>query len=251
MKYLILSIFLVLITTSCDRLVPNNGKVKKPNSTKKEKIYNGKRKNYLDGKLTSIVTYKDSLKNGEAINYYPDGNVNIIFNYKDNKKHGDFKWFYENGKLYEDGSYKNGKKHGLFKRYTKTGKLSSEMTWFDGLPCKGLKEYDDNGQLKATPKIVVKHKNTIKLDNTYTIEFSLNDNRKNVKFYEGYLGDNNSFSSHFIAIDGSGGKGIIEYYVNPGTYIMKTITIIAEVKTKDNNFYIITKDVNIAAENRF
>ncbi|MDT8412645.1 MAG: hypothetical protein RQ875_09305 [Vicingaceae bacterium] len=250
MKYFTLFTFLVLTLSSCDRIFPNYGKEKKKNKEKKEKIYDGIRKNYLDGKLASTVTYKDSVKNGVAINYYPDGKINMEFNYKDNMKDGPFKWYYENGVLYLEGNYEKNEKEGIFKMYRDNGQLKSEMPWHKGLPCVGLKEYYESGKLKPVPKIIVKHKNTVKLDNKYTLEFSLSDNSKNATFYDGYLGEKNSFANHFVALDGKKGKASLTYFVVPGKFMMKSSTIVAKLKTRDDNYYILTKEINVTAENR-
>ena len=175
--HFILPILSILFFCSCDDMASSEN-IK---DIKSKKIYNGVRKNYLNGKLASTVTYKDSLKNGIAINYYPSGKVNMEFNYKDNKKDGPHKWYHENGKIYLEGNYTDGKKNGVFKLYRDNGTLKSEMPWSNDNPCVGLIEYTPSGKKIPTPKIIVKQKNTVKLDGKCAFSFSLSDKSKNVK----------------------------------------------------------------------
>lgn len=246
--YIILFTFLF---SSCDYIKSSSDAESNDTPEEKEKIYNGVRKNYIKGKLASTVTYKDSLKNGPAINYYPDGKVNMEFTYKDGKKDGPYKWYYENGKIYIEGQYKEGEKDGLFKMYRKNGNLKAEMPWHNGMACVGLKEYFDSGNEKPVPSLIIKQKNTIRLDNLYTLEIKLSEKVNGAKFFEGSLGENESFSDYYPPLNTEKGKAIKQFYVSRGQVIMQTITIIAKIKTKDNNFHIITKKVNLSIENRF
>lgn len=248
MKKLIYISLIFILFTSCDELrKPENSTSK---TDQKEKVYNGVQKNYLKGKLASTVTYKDSLKNGPATNFYPDGKVNMEFVYKNNQKHGPFKWYYENGKIYQEGNYSKGRKEGIFKTYRKNGTLKSVMPWHNDNPCVGLKEYFESGNEKEVPHIIVNHKNTIKLDNKYVLNIKLSDGSKNVKFYEGKLGEQNSFLDYYPELPGKKGIARIEFYVPPGQLIMQTLTIIGVIKTRDKNYHILTKTVNISIENR-
>ena len=171
------------------------------------------------------------------------------FNYKDNKKHGEYKWYYKNGKIYIEGNYSNGKKHGIFKTYRDNGKLKAEMPWNKGIPCVGLKEYFESGNLKPVPRLVIKHNNTIKLDNFYSLDVSLSDN-SNASFYEGSIDKEGCFNDYYPKINIRKNRGEKSFYVAPGQLIMRTLTIIAKIKTRDKNFHIIKKNINISAENR-
>ena len=215
-----------------------------------KKIYNGVRENFIKGKLASTVTYKDSLKNGPAKNYYPSGKINMVFNYKNNVKNGAYKWYFENGKIYLEGDYKDGEKDGVFKMYRENGKLKSEMPWYRGKPCVGLKEYFASGKLKPTPKLTARQINTIKLDNRLKIELKLSENSKYADFYEGYLGENESFSDIFVELDKKNGKAYRVIFLEKGGFMMKRMTFIATFETKDKNFYILKKYVNVSADNR-
>ncbi len=242
----ILILFTILLC-SCEYIQPST---ESSENDKSKKVYNGIRKNYLDGKIASTVTYKDSLKNGAAINYYPDGKVNMEFNYKDNLKHGAYKWYYENGKLYLEGNYLRGEKDGVFKMYRENGTLKSEMPWSDGNPCIGLKEYTESGKLKPSPIIKVKKINTVKLNGQCEFHFKLSDGSKTAKFYEAKLNEDKSFAPYFPGIKGKNGKAKLIEYVPRGSYVMKTLSIVASLKTRDKNFYIIEKKINVAIENR-
>lgn len=247
-KYLniYLSILSVVLISSCELFDIEDVSFKKE---KNLKVYNGVRKNYIKGKLASTVTYKDSLKNGPAINYYPNGKINMKFNYKNNLKDGDYEWFYENGNLYISGQYTEGEKDGLFKTYRKNGTLKAEMPWNSGNPCKGLKEYFESGNLKPAPIIVVKHRNTVKLDGKYVLEMQLSDKSKNASFFEGGI-EGGCLSNYYITISTIKGKGKHEFHIYPGNFLMTTIPIVAKVETRDKNIYVLEKKINIAEDNR-
>ncbi|MCB0402075.1 MAG: hypothetical protein KDD41_08330 [Flavobacteriales bacterium] len=248
MKKALYTILCCMTLTACDDMLKKSDS--QETKEKEEKIYNGVRKNYLNGKLASTVTYKDSLKNGPAFNYYPDGKVNMEFHYKDNQKHGPYKWYYENGKLYQEGEYLNGKKEGVFKTYRKNGKLKSSMPWHEDNPCTGLVEYFESGNIKEVPKLIVTHNNTIKLDEQYQLNLKISDGTKNVQYYEGRLEKNGCFEGSFIPIKSKKGKGTLSFYVGRGQMIMQSIYIVAKVQTRDKNFYLLTKTVNLSIENR-
>ncbi len=235
----------LVILNSCNFIESSNNS---PNNS--EKIYNGIRKNYLKGKLASTVTYKDSLKNGPAINYYPNGKVNMEFNYKNNKKDGEYKWYYENGNVYLEGNYTQGEKNGTFNIYRENGTLKSKMPWYNGNPCVGLKEYSPSGKLKPTPKIIVNQINTIKLNGQCKFDFKFSNKSKTVKFYEENLDENSSFHAYFSPMPGSKGKASLTIKVLKGTYTMRTLSIVASQKTADKNYYIVEKKINISLENR-
>ncbi len=247
--YYLLIISILISIMSCDIV-----EFTKTNQTTQikptEEIYDGVKKNYEKGKLVSSVTYKDSLKNGPAFNYYSNGNINMKFYYKNNLKNGPFKWYYENGKIYLEGEYKNDRKNGVFRLYSRNGNLQSEMKWIEDNPCVGLKEYTENGNIIETPKIIVNHINTIKLNQKYKIQLTTSKNTKNIKYYEGYLKDEGVFPDYFSELNSENGTCTITYDIPPGTYLMKTITIIAKIKAKDKNYYILKKDIDIAVENR-
>jgi hypothetical protein len=238
---------LFLLFYACDDF---NTPEKKNNKVSK-KVYNGIKKNYLKGKLASTISYKDSLKNGPAVNYYANGSVNMEFHYKNNKKEGNYKWYFENGALYLEGNYSSGKKEGIFSLYRDNGTLKSEMPWSKDLPCVGLKEYTPSGKLKSSPTVKVTEVNTAKLNGKCVYHLKLSNNSKNVKFYESKLNENKSFDPFFPQIDGKKGKAALTVYVPKGSYMMKTISIVAYQQATDKNYYVIQKNVNVALENRY
>lgn len=240
-------LFFLLILFSCDNISDNEKKTGK----KKKIIYNGVKENYKEGKLVSTITYKDSLKNGPSYNYYPNGNISMEFNYVNNIKHGIYKWFFENGKPYLVGEYKNGEKDGVFKRYNKSGQLIAEMPWKKGYPCKGLIEYNSRGEIKATPKIIVTHKNTLKLNNHYEISFRLSNDKKNVSYYEGPLEEGIYLPDYRAKIpEAKKGKLNINFDLPKGMYIMNSFSIIAKYKTRNGDYYICEEKVDLSIENR-
>ena len=80
---------------------------------------------YQDGKIRSIVNYKDNLRHGECIFYREDGTIEKIKNFKDNKPHGKWEVYRENGILKRTQNFKDGRFHGEQKYYDKNGNLWS------------------------------------------------------------------------------------------------------------------------------
>ncbi len=104
---------------------------------------------YPDGKLKSVVNYKDGNVDGEAFFYYDkspetkmaettfdddllngvyteywqNGAVKAELNYEDGKLYGKAKYYYPNGKIKIEGKYKKGEKKGKWLFYDQKGNV--------------------------------------------------------------------------------------------------------------------------------
>jgi len=102
-----------------------------------------------DFKKTEEGNYKDGVKDGEWIAYYPGGRIPaVVSHYKNGKLHGSMKQYSRRGKLLSEIDYKNGLKHGSFKIYDKRGKVLSEKKFEHGMQ---IIEGQKNGQGSFTP----------------------------------------------------------------------------------------------------
>jgi len=78
---------------------------------------------HLDFQLKGKGTYKNGLKHGTWIDFYPGGEIpTVVSPYKDGKLHGKYKQYSRTGKLQHEISYQKGLKHGPFIMYDKDGK---------------------------------------------------------------------------------------------------------------------------------
>ncbi len=104
---------------------------------------------YPDGKLKSVVNYKDGNVDGEAFFYYDkspetkmaettfdddllngvyteywqNGAIKAELNYEDGKLYGKAKYYYPNGKIKIEGKYKKGEKKGKWLFYDQKGNV--------------------------------------------------------------------------------------------------------------------------------
>jgi antitoxin component YwqK of YwqJK toxin-antitoxin module len=87
-----------------------------------------------DYKITEEGDYKEGLKDGEWIAYYPGGKVPVVIsNYKDGELNGVMKQYSRRGKLLQEMNYKDGLKHGKFIMYDKRGKVLVERQYSFGM----------------------------------------------------------------------------------------------------------------------
>ena len=240
MKILQFTIIAVLVIgfTSC------NSSKEEPDKPVNEKVANGVNKNYIDGKLASEVTYKDGVKNGKAINYYPDGTINMEFNYKNGKKHGVYKWYHEDGTLYRESFYNEGLTDSTETIY-QNGKIKSISHWKDDLPGIGLVEYKSNGEERNLPTIQVKKINEIKTKGIYTMELRLSDDSKKVKFFEGELVDGRYLPSYLEAVYVEDGVGKYVLSVPPGAIVEGTFNFVARKKMNSKNILVLQKEIYV------
>jgi antitoxin component YwqK of YwqJK toxin-antitoxin module len=113
---------------------------------------------YYDGKLKSRESYKEGMKDGFSLQYYPggslfdktewrndlkdgiweqyfeDGSVSLRATYKDGKLTGDFNVYYSNGHAMIKGFYSNDKREGSWTYYNENGSMNQEVSYTDGHP---------------------------------------------------------------------------------------------------------------------
>lgn len=132
------------------------------------------------------INYIDGKKDGIAREYYKSGKLKQEISYVMGSKEGLSKMYHTDGKTtYKEAYYKNNHIY-LRKYFYKDGKLKSEASYVDDKPSIDLKEYYKSGKLKTKyPKIVVKENDDTALYNRVTLEITLSEKRKNVKFYLG------------------------------------------------------------------
>ncbi len=249
LKPRIIIVLIAVFISSCE-FIPG----KKDNSDEK-KTETGKtdiqvqKRYYDDGTIKSELPVKNKKRHGVAKKYYLTGKLNTSITYFNNVKHGESIWYYKSGKPYRVTSYYNGKRHGLQKKYYENGKLMSEVTYLKNFPQPGLKEYSKDGKLKTKyPKIRFNEIDKTAFENKHILQFSMSDKTKKVKFFSRIISEEKDTT--YVELPSKSGLGKLESYVPPGNFIMKKLTIYAEVTTKLRNPYITKATYNLSVENR-
>lgn len=88
---------------------------------------------YPDSTVAEMINYKNGIKNGEWIKYYPDGSIIFRTNYVNGKLNGNFEAFFKDGKLEVSGRYKSGLRDGLWMINNKDGSPRFRVEYADGM----------------------------------------------------------------------------------------------------------------------
>lgn len=147
-----LSIFLFLI--ACSDV---------PTSTSAEVVYNQDPYNdvmtifYPDSKtVKQTFEMRDSIKQGEAVQFYETGEVNTIIQFDKGLKQDTAVYYRRSGGIYRKTPYIDDEKHGLQTGYYDSGDIMFEMPYRNGRPVPGLREFSEAGELILEPEIVFK-----------------------------------------------------------------------------------------------
>jgi len=194
-------------------------------------------KNYTNGKLTSIVHFKDSIAEGEARNFYSSGKLASVFYYKHGKLEGKAMKYYPSGKIYRIRWYVNGKLQDTVKKYYESGKLMSTQVYKDGMPSTDLKEYSLSGKLISNyPTLVFTLKNSADFYKRKLLEFKLSNGSNVVRYYYGPLTDGKYLNPQATPIGQSGNKGQIPLQPED---LGRKLVVIAKYITPLQNVYLI------------
>ncbi|MCZ8355902.1 MAG: toxin-antitoxin system YwqK family antitoxin [Cyclobacteriaceae bacterium] len=226
---------------------------KKEEAVKKEKVKDGLFvSHFKNGKVKQEIPMKDGKQNGLAKEYYQHGKLAKEIEYKNGVKDGFVKQYYENGKIAFHQNYKNGKQHGKQERFKEDGNLWSVSYFVEDEPCKGLVEYTSkNEPRKKYPTIVVQPVNNLYKNGTYALNLSMSDKTRAVEFYIGDLDKNGCIdwtNVEYVLKEKSSSVATLDFQMPQGTFIMKTINIIAKVKTLQGNYYITERKYNVSVE---
>ena len=206
---------------------------------------------YKDGSLASEITYKDKKRHGYAKGYYPDGSLQGEFNYAEGELHGINKIYYQGAGVFRETPYTMGKMDGIQKQYRKNGSLLAEIPYkMDELGL-GTKEYTPEGKVKKQlPSLKVEHIDEILKTGRYIVRISLSEKHKETTFYLGELTEG-KYKGEMLRFTPSK-KGVLEliYPLPPGAFIMETVHVVAETKTKMDIPILLSTKVNIAIENK-
>ena len=194
-------------------------------------------RNYKNGKLSSIVHFRDSIAEGEAQNFYSDGNLASVFYYKHGKLDGKAIKYYPSGKVYRIRWYVDGKLQDTVKKYYETGALMSTQVYKDNMPSTDLKEYMPNGKLITNyPTLVFTLKNSADFYKRKLLEFKLSNGSNVVRYYYGPLTEGKYLDPHATPIGQLGNKGQIPLQPEDSG---RKLYVVAKYITPLQNVYII------------
>lgn len=134
----------------------------------------GLRKTYREEE-SIVETFKNDVKNGPTIYYYPGGRIKSEVNFVNGLEEGLSKEYAEDGRIITLTTYRSGyitqreringyiegdKKHGIWKTFYPNGQLQSEGYYKRGVEHGYFKEYDASGNLTITTK----YENGVKIE---------------------------------------------------------------------------------------
>ena len=102
------------------------------------------------GMIKNKITFKDNRPDGYTVTYFENGKVNEEGIWKNNRWVGNYKLNYENGTVQHEFHYNStGKRDSLNKYYYPNGQLMIEGNWTNGKQSGLTTEYYDDGTIKA------------------------------------------------------------------------------------------------------
>ncbi len=104
----------------------------------------------FDGNVITRETYKDGKREGPVITYFDSGKKAEIVNYINDQKVGEWLQFYESGKHKARGEYKNGSLQGEVIYYEPDGKISAKGSYLKGLMHGTWYYFDDRMEVEKT-----------------------------------------------------------------------------------------------------
>lgn len=99
------------------------------------------------GDTLRIVNFKNNLREGKALSYFPGGSISQESTFINNQLEGMVTSYYEDGKIRDQTTFRNNKPDGLSESFFPNGKTKSKINFqagqFDGT----YEEFDENGRL--------------------------------------------------------------------------------------------------------
>ena len=98
--------------------------------------------------LCMKANYKNGMRNGEAIYYYPSGEVAAKGVMKDNEIQGKLTQYYPTEEIYQEFSIENGSAEGPSKTFYKDGSIKREIIYCEGAACGLMTGYYPGGEIE-------------------------------------------------------------------------------------------------------
>lgn len=219
---------------------------KKPEQ--KGKFTGTKEDHYANGKLKTSVSYKEGIRDGEAISYYDNGKLCMKETYVMGKREGKYQWFDKRGNLYKEVDYINGNKNGWEKVYYTSGKLKYKMEYERDQPTGKLEEYRSDGSQIKLPDLVVSNKGLAGNGN-YVFEVKFDDKISQKRFYMGVM-EGGKFRPRWMCENTSTGNSAkCKIEVPKGTFYKGKLAFKGEGKTVMKNEFFTIKEMDVNLRN--
>lgn len=228
-----------------------NGAIKSEAETKDGKAH-GLLKNYTaGGRLESVYTFENGIRNGPAVTYYPNGQAREKKYYLNGQRHGDTKIYYRSGELYRVTPYENGKIEGIRITYYKDGKVMARAPYKNGFPGLGLKEYNMEGELLDNKvEISLSEENKLLTEDRFILYFRLEPSKPGTLFYIGELNEGKYLHEGLWPIEPKNDIARYVVKVHKESFRMETITISAQYRTDKSNYGVVSRKYNLAVDNK-
>lgn len=102
--------------------------------------------NERDGRITSMTSYINGLKDGPYLKFNNSEQIDLKANYEQDELHGPY-WEYQYGRILKEANYDHGKLEGVYKEYYNNGKVRKEIEFSKGLQNGFYRYYDENGNV--------------------------------------------------------------------------------------------------------
>lgn len=101
-----------------------------------------------DGKLMSEVSYKKGKLDGQSKSFFRNGKVSEVITYKDSVKEGLWRRYYEEGGTEMETMHVKGKRQGVFQVFYPKGNLKIKGRYFNDLPSDKWTYYNQDGSVE-------------------------------------------------------------------------------------------------------
>jgi len=198
------------------------------------------RQHTSDGRLKTIINYKDGVKHGMSYMYHEDGETILLaLPYEEGNREGTSKKYHTNGKLYAETQYHQDELHGVRTVYYRSGNVKSTVPYWMGLPGVGTKEYLKDGTEKNLGQISYQREGNFLILKT-------NPECKNAMFYIGELIEDEYFDPYSAKLRVLPRDQNWLYYLDLNVYtpsFLKYQHIICSCESSQGNDVILKKEI--------
>ncbi len=195
--------------------------------------------------LLKEVSFKNGVRNGLTKTYYRGGQLYQTFWYINDLREDSSGYYYLEGQLFRSTPYKHDTIDGIQRQYYRTGEIKAKIGYSKGLRTPYFEEFTKEGKhVKGYPDIVTGINDEYNSSGRYTINLSLSDNNKKVKFYRGEFTDNRFDTAKCRLLKTTDGRAAL-ILKKTGTPKRSYVGIISEFTTGFANRYLVYKKIDL------
>jgi antitoxin component YwqK of YwqJK toxin-antitoxin module len=195
--------------------------------------------------LLKEVSFKNGVRNGLTRTYYRGGQLYQTFWYVNDLREDSSGYYYLEGQLFRSTPYKHDTIDGIQRQYYRTGEIKAKIGYSKGLRTPYFEEFTKEGKrVKGYPDIVTEINDEYNSSGKYSINLSLSDNNKKVKFYRGEFTDNRFDTAKCQLLKTIDGRATL-ILKKTGTPKRSSLGIISEFTTGFANRYLVYKKIDL------